>query len=72
MTISRDCIPSFLGLGIQPPLTSLGQMLGEGRNHLLTAWWIAVVPGLVTVVATLSISLIGDKMSGQLYPATRR
>jgi peptide/nickel transport system permease protein len=40
---------SFLGLGIQPPMTSLGNMLGFGRSYLLTAWWIA-----------LAVSVIGD------------
>src|SRR5690606_5189248 len=35
---------SFLGLGVQPPQTSLGSMVGFGRDYLLTAWWIAVSP----------------------------
>ena len=69
-TILVETTLSFLGLGIQPPLTSLGQMLGEGRAFLLTAWWIAVVPGLVTVFATLSICLIGDWLRDELDPST--
>ena len=69
-TILIETSLSFLGLGIRPPLTSLGQMLGEGRAYLLTAWWIAVIPGLVTVCATLSISLIGDWLRDQLDPST--
>jgi hypothetical protein len=44
-TILLESSLSFLGLGIQPPLTSLGQMLGAGRSHLMLAWWIAVLPG---------------------------
>jgi peptide/nickel transport system permease protein len=51
---------SFLGLGIQPPMSSLGNMLGFGRNYLLTGWWIAAVPGLAIFLCTLSISIIGD------------
>jgi peptide/nickel transport system permease protein len=60
---------SFLGLGIRPPLTSLGQMLGEGRAYLTTAWWIAVIPGSIIFLATLSISLIGDWLRDRLDPA---
>ncbi len=51
---------SFLGLGIQPPMTSLGNMLGFGRSYLLTGWWIAVAPGLVIFLCALAVSTIGD------------
>jgi peptide/nickel transport system permease protein len=51
---------SFLGLGIQPPMSSLGNMLGFGRSYLLTGWWIAAVPGVAIFLCTLSISIIGD------------
>jgi peptide/nickel transport system permease protein len=51
---------SFLGLGIQPPMSSLGNMLGFGRSYLLTGWWIAVAPGLAIFLCALSISIIGD------------
>lgn len=59
---------SFLGLGVQPPGTSLGQMLGAGRNYLLQAWWIAVCPGLVIFLTTLSVSLLGDWLRDRLDP----
>jgi peptide/nickel transport system permease protein len=55
---------SFLGLGIQPPMSSLGNMLGFGRSYLLTGWWIAVVPGIAIFMCTLSISIIGDWARG--------
>jgi peptide/nickel transport system permease protein len=51
---------SFLGLGVQPPLTSLGLLASESRNYIALAWWMAAVPGAVIVLTTLSISLIGD------------
>jgi peptide/nickel transport system permease protein len=51
---------SFLGVGIQPPMTSLGNMLGFGRSYLLTGWWIAVAPGLAIFLCALSVSVIGD------------
>jgi peptide/nickel transport system permease protein len=70
-TILLETSMSFLGLGIQPPLTSLGQMLGAGRSHLLLAWWIAVLPGLVIFLTTLSISLFGDWLRDRLDPTLR-
>lgn len=51
---------SFLGLGIQPPATSLGLMVADGRKYLAIAWWLTALPGLVIVLTTLSISLLGD------------
>ncbi|RWH46356.1 MAG: ABC transporter permease [Mesorhizobium sp.] len=51
---------SFLGLGIQPPATSLGLMVADGRNYLAIAWWLTALPGLIIVLTTLSISLLGD------------
>jgi peptide/nickel transport system permease protein len=59
---------SFLGLGVQPPGTSLGQMLGAGRNYLLQAPWIAVIPGLTIFLATMSMSLFGDWLRDRLDP----
>lgn len=70
-TILLETSMSFLGLGIQPPLTSLGQMLGAGRSHLLLAWWIAVLPGLFIFLTTLSISLFGDWLRDRLDPTLR-
>jgi len=59
---------SFLGLGVQPPMTSLGLMLGQGRLFLLNAWWIAVLPGTVIFLTTMAISLFGDWLRDRLDP----
>ena len=67
-TILMETTLSFLGFGIQPPRTSLGLMLGLGRDYLLTAWWIAVVPGVVIFLTTLSISLVGDWLRDRFDP----
>jgi peptide/nickel transport system permease protein len=67
-TILLETSLSFLGLGIQPPLTSLGLLLGSGRALLLNAWWIAVLPGLVIFLTTLSMSLLGDWLRDRLDP----
>ncbi|MBF0680156.1 MAG: ABC transporter permease [Devosia sp.] len=59
---------SFLGLGVQPPGTSLGLLLGEGRNYLATAWWIGIPAGVVIFLTTLAISLLGDWLRDKLDP----
>lgn len=51
---------SFLGLGIQPPLTSLGLMVAQGRDYIAFAWWLSAIPGIVIFITTLAISLLGD------------
>ena len=51
---------SFLGLGVQPPLTSLGALLGYGRDYLVNAWWIALPAGFAIFLSTLAFSILGD------------
>lgn len=70
-TILLETSISFLGLGVQPPLTSLGQMLGEGRDYLLIAPWISLTAGLTIFAVTLSISIIGDWLRDRLDPSLR-
>lgn len=70
-TILLEASLSFLGMGVQPPMTSLGLMLGSGRRFLLTAWWISVLPGTVIFLTTLSISLVGDWLRDKLDPTLR-
>lgn len=71
-TILLETSLSFLGLGVQPPGTSLGLMLGEGRRYLLNAWWIAVFPGLTIFLTTLSMSLFGDWLRDRFDPTSER
>ncbi len=71
-TILLETSVSFLGLGIQPPMTSLGQMLGQGRLFLLNAWWIALLPGIVIFITTLSVSLVGDWLRDRFDPTLER
>ncbi|MDX9801560.1 MAG: ABC transporter permease [Spirochaetia bacterium] len=59
---------SFIGLGIQPPETSLGSMMSYGRNYLMGEWWLAVIPGIVIFLTTLAMSLVGDWVRDNLDP----
>lgn len=51
---------SFLGIGVQPPTASLGRMVGDGRDHLVFAWWVAVAPAMVIVMITFIVQMLGD------------
>jgi peptide/nickel transport system permease protein len=57
---------SFLGLGVQPPGAELGAIIAEGQSFLLTAWWIATLPGLFLVVLGAGFSLVGDALADRL------
>ncbi len=59
---------SFLGLGVQPPMTSLGNMVGYGREYLTRAPWILLAPSTVIVLTTLSVSMVGDWLRDRLDP----
>ena len=51
---------SYLGLGLQPPLPSLGRMLSEAQGYLLTAPWYAIAPGVVIVLIILGFSMLSE------------
>jgi len=59
---------SFLGLGAQPPTADLGSMLGDGRDLLLTAPHVAVLPGLAILILVIGINLVGDGLRDLLDP----
>jgi peptide/nickel transport system permease protein len=59
---------AYLGLGAQPPTPELGSIIADGQNTLLTAWWVATLPGLVVVVFGVGAGLLGDGLSdGELH-----
>ena len=60
---------AVLGLGVQPPMTSLGNMVGYGREYITRAPWILLAPSAVIVLTTLSVSLVGDWLRDRLDPS---
>lgn len=62
---------SFLGLGVQLPQPSWGNMLAEGRDYLSNAWWLATLPGLAVSLAVLGANLLGDGLRDMLDPEMR-
>jgi peptide/nickel transport system permease protein len=63
---------SFLGLGIQPPAPSWGNMIAGGRDLIVTAPWVAITPGLALIVTVLACTLLGDSLRDRLAGETPR
>jgi peptide/nickel transport system permease protein len=54
---------AYLGLGAQPPNAELGSIIADGQSVLLSAWWVATLPGLVVVLFGVGAGLLGDGLS---------
>jgi peptide/nickel transport system permease protein len=59
---------SFIGIGAQPPLPSLGQMIGEGRNYMLASHWVTTVPGVTIALLVIGLNLVGDGLRDVFDP----
>jgi peptide/nickel transport system permease protein len=62
---------SFLGAGIPHPTPSWGLMVADGRDLVVTAWWVAFFPGLAILLTVLSMNLLGDWLRDRLDPKLR-
>jgi peptide/nickel transport system permease protein len=71
VAIIAEAALSFVGLGAQPPLPSLGQMVSDGRNYLQLNHWESTIPGVLIFLMVLSVSLIGDGLRDLLDPRLR-
>ena len=67
-TILAEAALSFLGLGVQPPTASWGNMVASGRDAMLDAWWITTFPGLAIVFTVMAFNLVGDGLRDALDP----
>ncbi len=65
-TILLESALSFLGLGIQPPAPSWGNMIAGGRDLIVTAPWVAIAPGLALVLTVMCCTLLGDELRDRL------
>jgi peptide/nickel transport system permease protein len=63
---------SFLGLGVQPPYATWGNILNEGKDAIELAWWLSVYPGLAILVTVLSYNLLGEGIRDALDPRLRQ
>lgn len=59
---------SFLGLGVQPPEPSWGNILTSGKDNITVAWWLSVFPGFAILITVLSYNLVGEGLRDALDP----
>jgi peptide/nickel transport system permease protein len=63
---------SFLGLGVQPPHATWGNILSEGKDAIEIGWWLSVYPGVAILVTVLSYNLLGEGIRDALDPRLRQ
>jgi peptide/nickel transport system permease protein len=63
---------SFLGLGVQPPRATWGNILNEGKDAIELAWWLSVYPGVAILITVLSYNLLGEGIRDALDPRLRQ
>jgi peptide/nickel transport system permease protein len=63
---------SFLGLGVQPPYATWGNILNDGRDYIEIAWWLTLYPGLAILITVLSYNLMGEGIRDALDPRLRQ
>jgi peptide/nickel transport system permease protein len=63
---------SFLGIGVQPPTPSWGNMLTAGKDYLEFAWWLSLFPGMAILVTVVSYNLLGEGIRDALDPRLTR
>lgn len=59
---------SFLGLGVQPPEPSWGNILTSGKDNITVAWWLSLFPGIAILITVLSYNLVGEGLRDALDP----
>lgn len=62
---------SFLGIGVQPPTPSWGNILTSGKDYIEFAWWLSLYPGLAILITVLAYNLLGEGIRDALDPRTR-
>ena len=62
---------SFLGIGVQPPTPSWGNILTDGKDNIDIAWWLSLFPGLAILVTVLGYNLLGEGIRDSLDPRLR-
>lgn len=62
---------SFLGIGVQPPMASWGNILMDGKSTLGVAWWLTLYPGVFIMLTVLSYNLIGEALRDAMEPGLK-
>jgi peptide/nickel transport system permease protein len=59
---------SFLGVGVQPPTASWGNIISDASSNVAGMWWMSVFPGLAIVLTVMAFNIIGDALRDALDP----
>ena len=70
-SIITESVLSYLGVGIPPPTPAWGLMVANGRELVVTAWWVSFFPGVAISLVVLSLNLMGDWLRDRLDPKQR-
>lgn len=62
---------SFLGIGVQPPTPSWGNILTSGKDNIQISWWLSLFPGLAILITVLAYNLLGEGLRDALDPRLR-
>jgi peptide/nickel transport system permease protein len=71
-TVLFEATLSYIGLGVQPPTPSWGQMIADGQNYYLSAPHLVIYPGLCIMITVLAFNLVGDGLRDAFDPQQRR
>lgn len=71
VVIVTEASLSFLGLGVDAATPTWGAMLADGKAYVATAWWLALLPGLLIFIIVLAVNLVGDTLRDLLDPKTK-
>ena len=70
-TVLLEATLSFLGVGVQPPMPSWGNIIFESQTYFTSAVWLVLFPGLAIIALSLSFNLIGDALRDELDPTLK-
>lgn len=68
LAILAEASLSYLGLGVQPPTPSWGNIIADGREYLSTAWWVSVFPGTSVFLSVMAFNMVGDGLRDAFDP----
>ena len=63
---------SFIGFGAQPPIPEWGAMVSDGRQYVVSQWWVSTFPGLAILIVVVGFNIFGDGLRDVLDPRLRR
>jgi len=58
-----EAVLGFIGLSILPPTPTLGNIMGDGKNYMIMAWWISTLPGIIMFLLLFGLTLLADGLS---------